>query len=214
MRWRASAPVGEPRQEIRVPHDSTRAVDLIARHLEQLLAVRMTGVGELVFLCIGTDRSTGDALGPLVGKFLAERPFAGVTVLGTLDHPVHASNLSDILQRLQARHANPLVVAVDACLGQPENVGTITVGAGPLRPGAGVNKNLPSVGHVFITGTVNVGGMLEYLVLQNTRLSLVMRMASTIAAGILRALEGLGITAPCAARSPAPPAPASAPRPR
>jgi len=35
---------------------------------------------------------------------------------------------------------------------------------------------------------VNVGGFLEHLVLQSTRLSLVMKMADTIAGGLYRAL--------------------------
>ncbi|MNN53765.1 hypothetical protein D3C81_1685430 [compost metagenome] len=37
---------------------------------------------------------------------------------------------------------------------------------------------------MHITGIVNVGGFMEYLVLQNTRLSLVMNMADVIARGI------------------------------
>lgn len=213
MRWRVLGQVGETRQEIRVPYDSSKAAELIGSHLKDMLLARLKGDSELVFLCIGTDRSTGDALGPLVGQSLAEMPALGAAVLGTLDHPVHASNLVDILRQLQADGRERIVVAVDACLGQPENVGTITVGPGALRPGAGVNKNLPPVGHLFITGTVNVGGMLEYLVLQNTRLSLVMRMASTIVGGIVRALEMLKITVPCAARSPGQLAPASARKP-
>jgi putative sporulation protein YyaC len=135
----------------------------------------------LVYLCIGTDRSTGDALGPLVGERLRERLGGVATVLGTLREPVHASNLHDAMVRLRLREPNAVVAAVDACLGRLESVGTITIGAGSLIPGAGVNKTLPEVGSVFVTGTVNVGGFMEYFVLQNTRL----RMAETIAAGLV-----------------------------
>jgi len=38
-------------------------------------------------------------------------------------------------------------------------------------------------------GVVNVGGFMEYFVLQNTRLSLVMRMADVIAEGLRLALQ-------------------------
>ena len=55
---------------------------------------------------------------------------------------------------------------------------------GPVKPGAGVNKELPAVGDIHITGIVNVSGFMEYFVLQNTRLHLVMKMAKTIANGI------------------------------
>ncbi len=35
-----------------------------------LFLKKLIGNREPVFICIGTDRSTGDALGPLVGMFL------------------------------------------------------------------------------------------------------------------------------------------------
>ena len=47
----------------------------------------------IVVLCIGTDRSTGDSLGPLVGnklKFLIRNK---VHIYGSLECPVHAKNL-------------------------------------------------------------------------------------------------------------------------
>ncbi|MDI3279813.1 MAG: DUF1256 domain-containing protein, partial [Bacillota bacterium] len=53
---------------------------------------------ELVTLCIGTDRSTGDALGPLTGSKLLERGKDVLLVYGTLDQPVHAANLGETCQ--------------------------------------------------------------------------------------------------------------------
>ena len=47
-----------------------------------------------------------------------------------------------------------------------------------------MNKNLPEVGEVHITGIVNVAGFMEYFVLQNTRLSIVMKMADIISRSI------------------------------
>lgn len=163
----------------------------------------------LVFLCIGTDRSTGDALGPLVGDRLGPALSGMADVLGTLREPVHASNLEERLERLRATSPEAVVVAVDACLGRAENVGTITAGIGALAPGAGVNRVLPEVGSAFVTGTVNVGGFMEYFVLQNTRLYLVMHMAAMIADALqLVATELCGC--PPAASSPAARAPAMA----
>ena len=60
-------------------------------------------------------------------------------------------------------------------------MGNVAYATGPLRPGAAVNKDLPPVGDMAISGIVNVGGFMEYVVLQNTRLSLVMNMANKIA---------------------------------
>lgn len=142
------------------------------------------GSRDLACICIGTDRSTGDSLGPLVGTQLEEMTAPFLRVYGTLDEPVHAVNLENTLLRLKKELRNPRVIAVDACLGQLSSVGWIQVGNGPVRPGAGVNKQLPEVGQVHVTGIVNVAGFMEYFVLQNTRLSMVMKMAQVIASSI------------------------------
>lgn len=181
--------------EIRVRYDDDRAAECISTFLRRHLRPRasaLAAVANTVVLCIGTDRSTGDALGPLVGQRLAGLRLAGAAVLGTLDQPVHATNLEAVLDHIARRYEGASVLAIDACLGPSENVGSIALGRGPLRPGAGVNKHLPPVGDFYITGTVNVGGMMEYLVLQNTRLSLVMRMADIIARGVAAALVDEG----------------------
>jgi putative sporulation protein YyaC len=146
---------------------------------------------DLVIVCVGTDRSTGDALGPLVGSRLADRRVIQerTRVMGTLENPVHAGNLSEVIETL-GQEQSCRILAVDACLGKLESVGYITVAEGPLRPGTGVNKDLPLVGYAHVTGIVNVGGFMEYLVLQNTRLSLVIRMADAIAGGIINYIRG------------------------
>lgn len=141
---------------------------------------------DIVLLCIGTDRSTGDSLGPLTGYKIKKMisKFNNVHVFGTLDKPVHAKNLKENIDLIYSTFSNPFVVAIDACLGKMDRIGYITVSEGPLRPGAGVKKSLPSVGDIHITGIVNMGGFMEYIVLQNTRLNLVMNMAEVIADSI------------------------------
>jgi putative sporulation protein YyaC len=114
-----------------------------------------------------------------------------IRVVGTLDEPVHAGNLRGAIEELElAAPGARNVLAVDACLGRVGSIGFITVGEGPLKPGAGVNKELPPIGDAHITGVVNVGGFMEYLVLQNTRLSLVMKMADAIARGVIAYVDG------------------------
>jgi len=52
---------------------------------------------EFVILCIGTDRSTGDALGPIIGHKLVNSlsKYDNIYIYGTLDDPVHAKNLQE-----------------------------------------------------------------------------------------------------------------------
>ncbi|MEY8349083.1 spore protease YyaC [Bacillus cereus] len=138
----------------------------------------------LSIICIGTDRSTGDALGPLVGSKLEQMNIQNFNVFGTLDEPIHALNLEDKIQNIQTSIPDSFIIAIDACLGKSQSIGSITVGEGPSKPGAAMNKKLPAVGELHIHGIVNLNGFMEFFVLQNTRLSLVMKMADVIAQSI------------------------------
>lgn len=135
---------------------------------------------EYVVVCIGTDRSTGDALGPLVGSFLSDLDPKHITVYGTLHQPVHAQNLESHIREIHAKHRIPYIIAIDACLGKSSSIGNLSIGKGPLKPGAALKKDLPKIGDIHITGVVNMSGFMEYTVLQNTRLSIVVDMAKSI----------------------------------
>lgn len=137
-------------------------------------------VDNTIFFCIGTDRSTGDSLAPLIGKMLKDRGYANV--MGTIENPVHAMNLHE---NIAAIPKGKYVIAIDACLGQVSSVGLTQIEKGSVKAGAGVGKDLPPVGDYAITSIVNVGGFMEYFVLQNTRLSLVMELAEAIAEGLI-----------------------------
>ncbi|MDO4267713.1 MAG: spore protease YyaC [Eubacteriales bacterium] len=139
----------------------------------------------VLLLCIGTDRSTGDSLGPLIGYKLKERKVQAMEIMGTLERPVHAMNLEQSLAMVRKRFPNHVIVAVDASVGCMEHVGCITLGRGALRPGLGVCKDLQEVGDIFITGIVGGYGYHDPLMLQSVRLSVVMRMADYICSSIL-----------------------------
>lgn len=167
----------------------------IAHTLSSFLNLYFYHSKELVLLCIGSDRVTGDSLGPLIGykmdiyKSSHSYPFhkssqRKLHLYGTLDNPVHAMNLNETIEKIKNSHPNQPVIAIDASLGSSKYIGCITVGLGPLHPGTGVHKTLPAVGDFFITGIVGTAGMLEQMVLQTTRLSIVMSLADTITQGL------------------------------
>ncbi|MBM7704212.1 spore protease YyaC [Metabacillus iocasae] len=175
------------RDPIRIPHDE---LDALTTLKESLLSFLPTSLDkQIVVVCIGTDRLTGDSLGPLVGTKLKEKGVSSFHIYGTLEEPIHAVNLKETLKHIHKAHHNPFVIGIDACLGKMKSVGMVSMAGGPVKPGAGVNKDLPPVGNMHITGIVNVSGFMEFFVLQNTRLFLVMKMADLIADCIYEASE-------------------------
>ncbi len=148
---------------------------------EELKYEKKTNV---LILCIGTDRSTGDSLGPLIGYHLRRRGLRHIQVLGTIYRPIHAMNLRETTRLLKQYYPNHLIVAVDASVGAGNRVGCVTLGRGAIRPGLGVCKELQPVGDLFITGIVSSGGVGDPLMLQSIRLGTVMQMAECISESI------------------------------
>lgn len=141
----------------------------------------------LIFCCIGSDRCTGDTLGPLTGSFLSKSISFPYEIVGTLENPLHALNLDSILQELHHHTTKPFIIAIDACLGNENAVGHIAVQDGPILPGKAVKKQLPPIGDISVKGIVNVGGFMEMLVLQNTRLHISYAMAEKLARAFILA---------------------------
>jgi putative sporulation protein YyaC len=171
-------------ENTRIPYDYEEAEKDIARKISSMLPSTNQPV---IIICIGTDRSTGDSLGPLIGTKLSDKRLSQFHVYGTLDDPIHAVNLEDKMNWINQTYRDPFIIGIDACLGRLKSVGIISIADGPVKPGAGVNKALTPVGNMHITGIVNVSGFMEFFVLQNTRLSLVMKMADVIVDSIIHA---------------------------
>jgi putative sporulation protein YyaC len=162
---------------------------LVANHIVQLLD-QQNGhrIRPLVVLCIGSDRYTGDSLGPLVGSLLTEQGCSCI-IFGTLDHPVHAGNLVETINIINARYVHPLIVAVDACLGKPGEVGNIEIWEGGMEAGVGVGNRLPRVGDISIVGVVNSGGCFGYSDLQCTPLAIVVKLSKVIGHALAAAIS-------------------------
>lgn len=172
-------------KKCRVHMDIPYAAKVLALYLARVLYKSQKN--DKVLLCIGSDRATGDALGPFVGELLTDRD-VHIPVYGTLQNPVHAMNLEETLTVINKEHKAPLIIAIDASLGKSEDVGMIKIALQPIKPGAGVKKDLPEVGDISITGIVNIGGFWEVGLLQCTRLYVVVKMATIIADCIMESL--------------------------
>lgn len=133
-----------------------------------------------VILCVGTDRMIGDCLGPMVGSRLEREAGGRLPVYGTLKNTVHALNIRDVNMHIKKKHPDSIVIAVDASLGSSEQIGSVYVHSGCLHPGAGVNKKLPAIGDIAITGITNAESRQPYLALQTARLSTIADMADII----------------------------------
>ena len=136
-----------------------------------------------VIICVGTDLSIGDSLGPLVGTILCEKDVKAF-VYGKLSGTITAKEVDSVRRFVEKTHPKSKTLVIDAAVGSKEDVGCIRISLAPLKPGSGASENLPEIGDVTIIGIVAQRSCANYSLLNLTRLSPIYKMAKSIACGI------------------------------
>ncbi len=138
-----------------------------------------------VILCIGSDLSVGDSLGPVAGTKLREK-LQGLNcyVYGTLSKPITAHEVKYMNEFLRSTHPENPVIAIDAAVGLAGDIGLIKLAKKGIKPGSGANKRLAKVGDVSIMGIVAEHSAFNYSLFSATRLNVVYKMAEIIAEGV------------------------------
>lgn len=138
-----------------------------------------------VILCIGSDLSVGDSLGPVTGTKLKEK-LSGLNcyVYGTLSKPITAHEVKYMNEFLRYTHPQSPIIAIDAAVGIAGDIGLIKIAKRGIKPGSGANKKLSKVGDVSIMGIVAEKSVFNYSLFSATRLNIVYKMAEIIAEGV------------------------------
>jgi putative sporulation protein YyaC len=107
----------------------------------------------LVFLCVGTDRVTGDSFGPLVGYKLKSlfKDTKKVKVFGSLETIVSASNVARVVKEIEE---DSFIIAIDSAISNTKKVGSIVVRDSSIILGKGLGKQILKIGDMSIKGVV------------------------------------------------------------
>ena len=154
--------------------------EAVAEHLTNSLMEILER--DAIFVCIGTDRCTGDSLGPLVGTMLSKYDLGDHIVYGTIKHPVHALTIEKTVAEIQEKYKDRQVIAIDAASGLFS--GYMRVKDEPILPGLGVGKTLPAIGDYSIVATTCTKN--ENILY--TRLDLIFDMAEIIVGAITKVI--------------------------
>lgn len=154
--------------------------EAIAEHLTNSLMEILER--DAIFVCIGTDRCTGDSLGPLIGTLISRHDLHDHLVFGTIKNPVHALTICDTIKEIQEKYADRQVIAIDAASGLFS--GYIKIKGEPIMPGLGVGKTLPPVGDYSITATT----CSKTENIMYARLDMIFDMAEIIAGAITKVI--------------------------
>lgn len=99
------------------------------------------------FVCVGTSRALFDSFGPFIGDYLKAK---GIPVYGTSDKNVNALTMYSSLNKIYNKDKVPMdnIIAIDSAVTYTEekkNKMEVRIDA-PIYPGAGVGKQLPTIG--------------------------------------------------------------------
>ncbi len=109
---------------------------------------------DFVILCIGSDKISGDSLGPLVGGILREEYSLPCPVYGTENAPVNGVNLHEYRNMLEQYHSDSIVIAIDAAVGSQSELGIVKLRGGGIRAGGAINSPHKTLGSIGILGVV------------------------------------------------------------
>lgn len=137
-----------------------------------------------VIICVGSDLVIGDSLGPLVGTLLEEKLKGKAYLYGTLNSPITAKESLIISKTIKLLHPSSKILVIDAGVGDKSDIGLIKVCDNGIKPGLGVNKQLPEIGDASIIGIVTEKNDAFTNITTSTRFSFIYKMSNAIANGI------------------------------
>lgn len=150
---------------------------------------------DYIFLCVGSDKITGDSFGPIVGSNL-EKSFKNfynnIKVVGTLENPISGINLENAVKKIYNTYERPCIIAVDAALSKKEDIGKIVVSNSKMRFGKGTNKKIMQIGDISIKGVVAKDCKIpkyNFNELQTTSLNIVLKLANITSDGIYNVIK-------------------------
>ncbi len=153
-----------------------------AFYLAKTLEKYIDGANCVVFVFVGSDCNVGDSLGPLCGSLIKKtnKNF----LYGSLNSPITAKEVPFVAKFVKKMHPSSIVVVIDAAVGKKEDLGLIKVQNEGIKPGLGVDKDLPLMGDISIIGVLGEKRAKEEGAFGKTRFSTVYSMAEIIAEGI------------------------------
>lgn len=148
-----------------------------------------------IFLCVGSDKVIGDCFGPIVGQNLEEKfknTFNNIKIIGTLEKPISAINIEEEITKIYKLYENPCIIAIDSALSKEKDVGKIIVSNEKLHFAKSVRSKGIQAGDISIKGIVARDYKISrynFNALQNTSLSVVIKLANIVSDGICNVIK-------------------------
>lgn len=146
---------------------------------------------KLTFLCVGTDRVTGDSLGPIVGsnieKFINNKKINNVKVIGSLEKNLNNTNIEEY-----TKNPKDITIVIDSAISNTYNIGEIIVDENNIKVRQALNngKNINSNINIKCIVAKNFENEdANFLMLQNVKLGIVLNLAEKVSTNLYNVIE-------------------------
>ena len=146
----------------------------------------------IIFLCVGTNKIMGDAIGPVVGDNLKYIENDFIKVYGTTKNTLNFSNAQYIIENIYERYQKPFLITIDAALGNKKNVEKIFIGNGIIKLGNALEKRICFYSDITIkcvVGSICNNKVKNIQELENVNFGCIFNMASIVSNGIINVLK-------------------------
>lgn len=150
----------------------------------------------IVFVCIGTNKVIGDAIGPTVGNSLKNIENDYIKVYGTMSNTMNFVNSKDIIEEIYRKYDNPYLITIDSALSDIKEKGDIVLGKGYIKIGNALDKSICFFSNVnikCIVGRNLKNGIKNMEELHKMKIYDIINSSSIISLGIKNVLEKLEI---------------------
>lgn len=144
---------------------------------------------DIIILCVGSDKVIGDSLGPVVGDMLINDLNIGAVVYGRTGANVNSVNIARYDKFIKRYHKNAFIIAVDACLGQQNDIGKIKMKNDGVAAGLAVGRTDIRVGNLGFVGVVGAISSDNMDALRRVDCDIIVKLAATIATKISSLLK-------------------------
>lgn len=96
----------------------------------------------IIFLCIGTDKLIGDAIGPIIGSNIKHLENEYIHIYGTMENNLNFNNAKTTIQDVYNTYKKSCIITIDAALSEKANIGDIFFSSGIIKIGKALEKDL------------------------------------------------------------------------
>lgn len=152
------------------------------------------GISNIVFLCIGTSKIIGDAIGPAIGSRLKCIESEYVQVYGTIEKNLNFKNTKEVIENIFNKYKNPYIVTIDAALSNKRNFGDIVLGSGYIKIGKALEKSLcfnSNISIKCVVGKKYQDKIKNFDVLRSVEIKNLVKFSEYVSNGIIKVVRNV-----------------------